>query len=370
MGLKFAIRYKSEANRPIRFKKGKFKMSNKVLHGQFYTITNPFGFDPVFQWVNLMRESDCVAFQSKWLEPFAGANNIVNMINDTGWKTAINDNWDCFDIAPMSQAKNTSGVVVQKRDTLTSFPRGYKVAITNPPYLAKNSATRKNLPFLDTHYEDLYQVSLLQMLDNCDWVAAIIPDSFTTQGLFHNRLWATVTLTARMFADTEVPVCLALFVPENIKHDNNFDLYRNNVFLGSYDDIAQKCDIIKPENHYGVAFNDKNGAIGLRAVDGTSGPTIKFVLGKTIPSEDISAKNRAITRISANADFDVDMVVNIANHLLEDYRKKTNDVFLTSFKGLRKDDKYRRRLDWATARNIIEKAIDNYFYNCNNKLVA
>jgi len=41
--------------------------------------------------------------------------------------------------------------------------------------------------------------------------------------------------------------------------------------------------------------------------------------------------------------------------MLSEFRKETHDIFLTPFKGLRKDLKYRRRLDYALARNIVNQ---------------
>ena len=49
-------------------------------------------------------------------------------------------------------------------------------------------------------------------------------------------------------------------------------------------------------------------------------------------------------------DVDIDRL----NAKLMDIREKTHDVFLTAFKGLRRDRYYRRRLDWALARSIID----------------
>jgi hypothetical protein len=52
-----------------------------------------------------------------------------------------------------------------------------------------------------------------------------------------------------------------------------------------------------------------------------------------------------------------DLVINQANIILDEYRKETHDVFLTSFKGLRSDGAYRRRLDWDTASRILGTAL-------------
>ena len=65
-------------------------------------------------------------------------------------------------------------------DTILNYPVGYDVAITNPPYLAKNSATRRKLKYSYPEYEDLYQKCLEVMLEKTQFVAAIIPESFIT----------------------------------------------------------------------------------------------------------------------------------------------------------------------------------------------
>ena len=91
------------------------------------------------------------------LEPFAGAGNLFDFI-DTAWVG--------YDIDP--QHFN-----VEIRDTIKDFPTDYQVCITNPPYLAKTIISRKRLPVIVKH-EDLYLDCLQLMLDNCDYVAAII----------------------------------------------------------------------------------------------------------------------------------------------------------------------------------------------------
>ena len=48
------------------------------------------------------------------------------------------------------------------------------------------------------------------------------------------------------------------------------------------------------------------------------------------------------------------------NQYLTWYRENTQDVFMTSFKGLRKDGRYRRRLDFETAKAIMSTVLVNY----------
>ena len=125
---------------------------NKILNGQFFTITSPFNHDLFFRWYELIENVESEIF----IEPFAGSNNIIKMIEELdlpqskGWKT--------YDIDPPSY-NAVPEFNVFKQDTIEDFPKGHKVGITNPPYLAKNSATRRNMPFPDTEFDDLYKLS-------------------------------------------------------------------------------------------------------------------------------------------------------------------------------------------------------------------
>lgn len=321
----------------------------KRLHGQFFTTTNPFNVDPFHKWLKAIPEREGLVF----LEPFAGANNIVCMLQDLGYPNA----WTCFDIDPADPEENASGVVVQRRDTLADYPAGYEVAITNPPYLARNSATRRGLPFPETTYDDLYKHAVAVMLENTPYVAAIIPESFLTQGLFHERLSAVISLTCKMFEDTEVPVCLALFVPETSKQGSlDFSVYAENRFLGSYSQLQNKLERFEGDG-LDLRFNDPQGPIGLHAIDGQKGPSIRFVAGSEIDSNSVKHSSRSITRIGCSLpSASLKRVIKRANGLLDARRNATKDAFMTAFKGLRQDGRYRRRLDFAQARELINLA--------------
>ena len=45
------------------------------------------------------------------------------------------------------------------------------------------------------------------------------------------------------------------------------------------------------------------------------------------------------------------------NKRLKKLRRETEDVFMTSFKGLRSDGKYRRRLDFKLAKDLISDCL-------------
>lgn len=131
-------------------------MNNKKINGQFFTITNPFDNQLFYQWIKIIPNFE----QQILTEPFAGSNNIVKMINDLG----INNQWQCFDIEP-NKINNFSKFKVQQKDVINEFPKNSIICITNPPYLAKNSAIRDKLPFpTNFNYDDLYKISLDIML--------------------------------------------------------------------------------------------------------------------------------------------------------------------------------------------------------------
>lgn len=329
---------------------------DKKMKGQFFTTTNAFNHNLFFEWKKQIINFNELTI----LEPFAGSNNIIDMLEEIG----INNKWKCFDIDPECvDLTLDSKYPVETRDTISDFPVGYDIAITNPPYLSKSSATRSGIDFPETIYNDLYKLSLERMLQNTKYVAAIIPESFLTQELFHNRLFGVVSLTMRMFEDTDCPVCLALFVPEEEKEErDNFIIYSNDHLIGNY--VNMKKELSESNLNKNFKFNVPNGEIGLMAIDNTRTNSIKFVLGETINSEKIKTSSRSITRITFEGieNIDIETLIFKANMLLEEERELTSDLFFTAFKGLRNDGKYRRRLDFKNAKRILNKALEENNY--------
>jgi hypothetical protein len=162
-----------------------------------------------------------------------------------------------------------------------------------------------------------------------------------------------------MFADTEFPVCLAVFSEWS---SLDFEIWAGESFLGTMSglrEIEENSLVIPARGVF--SFNDPHGNLGLTAIDDTTGPSIRFHPGEIIPSSDIKVSSRALTRISSkylpDSDTGRDELIEIANRHIGSYRQGTKDVFLTSFKGLRKDGRYRRRMDWSTASRILCTAL-------------
>lgn len=324
-------------------------MNSKRQHGQYFTKNNPFVFPVFTDWFKKARKNNTTPI----LEPFAGSNQIPLLISIA---TDYNDRWSCYDIDPTVLDRNVTDHHIEILDVLSDFPTDHKIIITNPPYLAKNSATRRGLKFPLCNYDDIYKFCIEKCLDNADYVAAIIPESFIVQGLFLNRLESVISLTDKMFDDTECPVCLALFSP--FSEDVNFDIYSNDIFLGTHYDLSKK--IINSPEKYDLKFNDPNGEISVFAIDNNTEASIYFDFGYKINPEKIKHTSRAFTRIKLPFCFteeELRGIIYLCEELLLNMRNETKDVFMTAFKGLRKDGKYRRRLDFQQIRNIISYAI-------------
>lgn len=336
-------------------------MNKKAERGQFFTIINPFDNIIFKNWLNLLPKN------IKFIEPFAGSNNIVKMIKDMGYE----NEWSCYDISP-SKDNVCPEIKIKRRNMLSNYPKISGAVITNPPYLAKNSATRMGLNFPKTTYDDLYKISLENMLKQHDFVAAIIPESFFTQNLFHERLYAIISLTDKIFNDTNCPVCLTLFIPTNKKkklnlEKNDFNIYEGEKFLGKFNDfityynnlVDYGKNIICYNNISNWSFNEPNGEISLFGIDNTYEESIFFDIGEKIENTKIKNTSRGITKIKNDYVTDRvnrDKIIELSNNILKDFREKTCDIFLTCFRGLRKDKKYRRRLDFKIAKAILTKA--------------
>ena len=319
-------------------------MQNKREYGQYFTVKNPFSHPLFKEWMALSgyKNDDII------LEPFAGANNILKLMDESGY----HNQWKCYDIEPPS-VNVFPQYNVDYRDTIENFPIGYKVCVTNCPYLGKSSARRRKIKY-PWEEDDLYKVCLKRMLDNCEYVAAIIPESFITAGIHRDRLWGVISLTCKMFSDTDCPVCLAMFTPNGSKKTK---IYANEIYLGTIEELSS-FDLVEDTKYHKWIFNDKNGSVGVKTVDNQKENDCKFFDGELIRPESIKVSSRAFTRISGLPEtINKEEFLSICNQLLAEYRARTKDVLMTSFKGLRSDGKYRRRLDFKTVRNILNRAL-------------
>jgi len=304
--------------------------SHKRQRGQYFTKENPFNHPAFKAWAKTAGLP-----QSDLLEPFAGANSLISMLSEMGLcRTSTS-----YDISPANKQ-------VKRKDTLKCFPKGYSVCVTNPPWLAKNSATIRGLRFPDCTYDDIYKFALKRCLDNCAYVAALVPESFITANLFQERLKSFVSLTSGLFEDTQHPVGLAMFKPECSK---DVVVWSGNKKVGMLSCLKS----IKPnpkEHGINIKFNQPEGNVGLIALDNTLEPSIRFCDVSELKNYKVKPTGRHITKLKVQGEIRI----SDWNQVLNEVRKKTYDVLMTCYKGIRRDGMYRRRCDWSFARGIIQ----------------
>lgn len=305
-------------------------MTNKILRGQFFTTSNPFENSNAFSsWFSLLPED------SEILEPFAGAGNLFDYLPESKWVG--------YDIEP----KNPD---VIEQDTIKNFPKGYKVCITNPPYLAKTTCTRKNLP-VQPILEDLYLDCIKLALDNCDYVCAIIPSTFIGTKLFADRLYAWDKIDYVLFSDTDNPVGVAYFVPNKVS---------STKYFVNGEEISITADDTPENVNLHMDFNTANGNFVLCAIDLVSQDNIKiykedstFDRSKFLKS---TSRNYSLFYSPDIKDEDIDGI----NEFITKWRERTKDFFITSFKSEQKSGKYRKRFSfsqfkWVVAQYLKEK---------------
>lgn len=260
-------------------------------------------------------------------------------------------------------------------DSLENIPhKDNCIIITNPPYLSNYSAERKKIYqdvakyFQNSKHEDLYKIAMDKCLENNDFIVAIIPETFVNSGFNFERLNNITILEENPFEDTETPVCVACF--DNIKRwYNKIKVYKNDEFIWNLDFFEKER--LTPSNLLKLKFNEISWQIALRAVDMPSPEKrLEFMKKEKLVYNMNNIKNssRLITIIKIEDEIDdLDSFIKWCNDFLNEYRKKTQDILFSPFKGNSKDWTRRRRLDYKAARAIIEKVYMNL--NINKKTV-
>ena len=309
-------------------------MNTKRARGRFYTADNPFALAPFRKWA---RRAGLPG--KRVLEPFAGANGLIRMLREL----SLCEDAAAYDIEPATRG-------VRCRDTLADFPSGFEVCVTNPPWLARNSATRRGLPYPGGSYGDLYQRCLELCLDRCPHVASLVPASFLQSGLFRDRLQYYILLHRILFNDTESPVCLALFGPEPA---SAVRIYHDEEYVDDLHALARKLPVERHRRD--LKFNNPDGPLGFISFDNTRRSSIRFCDANEIRDYPIKISSRFVTRIGG-CDPVTPALISRLNRDIAAFRHETSDVFLTPFKGLRDDGRYRRRMEFALARKFINAA--------------
>ncbi len=328
----------------------------KASLGQFFTKNDLWLKNHILEFIK--STGTIIAF-----DPFAGAGDLLNVAKKIGFKKIKG-----FDI--------DNSLNWEQNDSLLSIPKiNNSIIITNPPYLTNYSAKRKGIyenvkKYFDTcHYDDIYQLAIEKCLTN-DFGVLIVPETFINSGFPKNRLVSITIIENQLFNDTENPICVICFNNKNKLHDK-IKVYKNGELLGNLD-YFEKMRKMPQKNIY-MKFNSPKGQIALRAVDTTDPQKpIAFMKPEKIDYNlsKIKYSSRLITLIELEIKNDtIDRIIEYSNNSLFDFREPTCDVLLSPFKGNKKNGERRRRLDYLTARAILEEAYEFIMPNTRLKLL-
>ena len=253
------------------------------------------------------------------LDPFAGGGDL-NIFN-TAFKG--------YDIDPL--------LGWELNDSIANVPAFEGMIITNPPYLAKNSATRQGFGFPDSEYDDLYKIGLHNCLQASSKVVAIVPESIVVSGEFSNFSFVDI-LEDNPFEDTEHPVCVIGFgfgIEQVV-------LKNGTPFVPVWERLSYSGNSIK--------INEQGAQYTFKMIDGTN-PKDRIRL---MPLQDRPVKktDRAYCGIWTEDAVCIDAV----NEYIETYRAKTNDLLLKPYKGNNKAGSRRRVLTQNNAKALIHKS--------------
>ena len=304
-------------------------------------------------WHNTVVQSFLQRIQlNSAIDPFAGQGDLLNLCKS-------------------EYGMSVSGLDIQEdlgwpvNDSLKSIPKSEdSVCVTNPPYLANYSAKRKSMwnmvgeYFEETGRSDLYEIALDRCLESFDYIVAIIPETFLHSSYPKERCAYISILEENPFEDTTFPVCVTCWVPEAGQDPL--------IFLND-DEVMRFSEMVrmkgKVSRNKRVVFNNPDGNVGLRVVDGTKvSDRICFVPATQFdyPRSSIKVSSRLMTYLDIpelNTEKEIADFCTRANTILESYRERSRDILLSGFKGNNKEGKRRRRLDYRLGRKIVLEAL-------------
>lgn len=331
--------------------------TTKVGFGQFHTVGRRWLFPHIRRFI-------CDAMPATVVDPFAGDGHLLDAV--AGLDTPA-DQFVGMDIFP------TQPDFVQN-DSLERIPVfDRSLIVTNPPYLAKHSAKRKRVYdavkqyYSQTGYSDLYLIALDLCLAAATHVVAIIPETFLGTGFDETRLEHATIVEGDLFTDTDTPVCVACFGPPVAPTQTMpSELYVNELSVGRLADL--RLQFPRPRMHIPIRFNDPHGQLALRAVDGHDPDArVSFKLREEAAYHHsrIKHSSRLMTYVSVPEPLQDHLrpLVNHANEILQNFLIAPESNLLSPFKGNNRAGRRRRRLDYATARSILERAIERLSAN-------
>lgn len=321
----------------------------KIKFGQFFTEKDVFKNNNVFK--DFMLKNNL--WNKNILEPFAGANNLINFLLEQN----PNLKYSSFDLEP----KNKN---VKQNDSINNwYYENFDLVITNPPYLSKHSAKRMKINVDFQNYDDLYKLSLDKCINKVRYTIAIIPTTLINSNRKEDKKLIQKLVIFQLlpdkenFNDTEHPVALAYF--DNLKENNNFLLYEGNDLIDNYQNLIYKeQEILKKQNDWKIKFNTIDGNICINTGDNTKDKNnVKFHKANWKSNKNVKNTDRHKVKLLIEGVAVNEELINNLNNKIEELRDNNCDYLWASFKGVSKTGHFRKRLDFETTKKIINSIL-------------
>jgi hypothetical protein len=208
-------------------------------------------------------------------------------------------------------------------------------------------------------------MGLEQCLKSFSYGVAIIPETYLLHPKKSKRIVSATILEDNPFDDTDFPVVIICWGPSDI---SDYEVYKNDNYLGTNSLLTTSIPKNKKLGKDIIKFNDINGNLGIICIDkGDLIGGIRFTTPDQIKGI-IKVSSRTSTKVMINSSIDINRLIIECNKILFNYRKNTSDIYMAPFKGNDQKGSRRRRLDFTTARVIIENALINLGYSKEHSL--
>ena len=348
-------------------------MTTKQKLGQFYT-TN---YDYILQ--NLYIPENI----TKIIEPFAGNGDLLNYIKDKEYYEI-----ECYDIEPKKDYIIKKNTILNPPDINNSF------ILTNPPYLARNKSTDKEL-FDKYKTNDLYKCFIeILIINEClggilivplNFICSIRKNDIDLRKKFISK-YNIITLNIfeeQVFEDTSYTICSFQFekkeqekeikvhiYPSNINFNIKLNKNNNYTIGGDIYNLEQneKYKIDRATKLYDNKDNFTN--ILVKCID----DTINNKIGLKIIDDKIrdkyidntpklSARSYAILVIKPKITItQQEKLVELFNNFLNEKRENCNSLFLSNYRESK--DIARKRISFTLVYEIC-----NYLLNINHDYI-
>jgi hypothetical protein len=322
--------------------------ASKVRTGRFLTTGTALLAEPVLEFLRTTGANEVV-------DPFAGDGHLLAHVTDAGFELPTVG----YDIAPTG--------AFSRNDSLRRIPaHPDAVIVTNPPYLAKHSASRKRvLRSVARYYADgdvdLYQVAVRRSLEAAPYVVALLPETFLHARTLRERLERVVVIERETpFDDTTCPILVACFGPEERDADE-VEVWLDDTRVGTLGELERIRRA--PAGSDRIVFNVPDGNLALQAVDAVD-PAVRVGFLPRAQSayceSGIKVSSRLVTFLRVDGidtDEQVARLAQLANERIEALREGIGELSLSAFKGNSRAGVRRRRLDYRQARAILTAAL-------------